>query len=70
MDTTTEVSATPSTRRGKYRHHPAALKRAVVEQTLQPGASVSRIAREHDVNTPPAIHGRPLYAKLSINDFE
>jgi transposase len=26
-------------------------KRRIVEETLQPGASVSRIAREHDINT-------------------
>ncbi len=29
-----------SKRRGPYRHYPLALKRAIVEETLRPGASV------------------------------
>lgn len=36
--------------RGRYKSHSPAFKRAVVEATLLPGASVSRIAREHGVN--------------------
>ena len=37
-------------RRGAYRHHPLALKRSIVEETLQPGASVARIDRQHGIN--------------------
>jgi hypothetical protein len=33
-----------------YRRHNAAFKLALVEQTLQPAASVARIAHEHGVN--------------------
>lgn len=36
--------------RGAYRHHPLALKRSIVEETLQPDASVARIARQHGIN--------------------
>ena len=34
----------------RRRRYDVAFKRAVVEQTLAPGASVARIAREHDIN--------------------
>lgn len=36
--------------RGPYRRHSIEFKRAVVEQSLQPGVSVSRLARRHDIN--------------------
>ena len=36
--------------RSAYRHHPLALKQSIVEETLQPGASVARIARQHGIN--------------------
>ena len=39
-----------SKRRGTDRHHPLALKWAIVEETLQPGASVAQIARKHGAN--------------------
>ena len=42
--------AVAAKRRGAYRHHPLALKRSIVEETLQPGASVARIARQHGIN--------------------
>lgn len=35
--------------RGAYRHHPLALERSIVEETLKPGASVARIARQHGI---------------------
>ena len=52
----TEVSATglvDTERRGstgKRRHWPEVLKRRMVAETLEPGASVSIVARRHDVN--------------------
>jgi transposase len=36
--------------RQRRRRYDAPFKRALVEQTLAPGASVARIAREHDIN--------------------
>jgi transposase len=35
---------------GKRRQWPKALKRRIVTETLEPGASVSVVARRHDVN--------------------
>lgn len=49
MDTNVE-SQLAGKRRGRYQHHSREFKRAVVEQTLEPGASVARIAREHGLN--------------------
>jgi transposase len=39
-----------TTKRGSYRHHTPEFKRAVVQQSLATGVSVSLIAREHNVN--------------------
>jgi len=36
---------------GRRREWPEALKRQMVTETLEPGASVSIVARRHDVNT-------------------
>lgn len=36
-------------------------KRAVVEASLAPGASVSRVAREHDINANQVFLWRTLY---------
>lgn len=47
--------------RGPYRRHPIELKRAVVEQSLQPGASVSRLARQHDINANQIFAWRKAY---------
>lgn len=44
-----------------YRRHSAVFKLALVEQTLQPGASVARIAREHGVNANQVFGWRKLY---------
>lgn len=44
-----------------YRRHSIAFKLALVEQTLQPGASVARIAREHGVNANQVFAWRKLY---------
>ena len=50
-----------SKRRGPYRHHPLARKRAIVEETLQPGASVAQIARKHGVNANQVFLWRKTY---------
>ena len=36
-------------------------RRTIVEETLVPGASVSRVARRHDVNANQVFHWRKLY---------
>ena len=36
-------------------------RRAIVEETLVPGAAVSRVARRHDVNANQVFHWRKLY---------
>ena len=45
----------------KHRWRTKAERRAVVEETLVPGASVSRVARRHDVNANQVFHWRKLY---------
>jgi transposase len=49
MDTIIQSSVRSPNRSG-YRRHTIDFKRAVVEQSLTTGASVSLIAREHDIN--------------------
>ncbi len=48
-------------RRGPYRHHEPAVKRSIVEETLQPGASVARIARKHGINANQVFLWRKAY---------
>jgi transposase len=44
-----------------YQRHSLELKRRIVELTLTPGASVARIAREHDINANQVFNWRKLY---------
>jgi len=60
MDTNSKAVVV-SKRRGAYRHHPPALKRSIVEETLQPGASVARIARQHGINANQVFLWRKAY---------
>jgi len=49
-------------RRGSQRRrHSVEQKRRIVEQTLQPGASVARVARAHEVNANQVFAWRRLY---------
>lgn len=50
-----------SNARGHYRQHPLEFKRALVALSLEPGASVARIAREHGVNANQVFSWRRLY---------
>lgn len=50
MDTNTKPTVSSRPPRGHYRRHTLEFKRQVVLQTLQPGASVARVARLHQVN--------------------
>jgi transposase len=43
-------------------------RREIVEATLQPGASVSRVARRHDVNANQMFHWRKLYREGRLGD--
>lgn len=45
----TDLKQTPEDRPRRRRYDPA-FKQAVVEQTLVPGTSVARVAREHGIN--------------------
>jgi transposase len=60
MDTNSKA-VVASKPRGPYRHHPSALKRSIVEETLQPGASVARIARKHGINANQVFLWRKAY---------
>ena len=45
----------------KLRWRTKAERRAIVEETLLPDTSVSRVARRHDVNANQVFHWRQLY---------
>jgi transposase len=58
MDTNSSASRAT---RGSYRSHSLAFKRAVVEESLQPHASVARVARVHDLNANQVFAWRKAY---------
>lgn len=60
MDTNLQPVISPSAR-GHYRQHPLEFKRALVALSLEPGASVARIARAHGVNANQVFSWRRLY---------
>ena len=60
MDTILDTVA-PARRTGRRPNFPLDFKRQVVEATFQPGASVSLIAREHDVNANLVFRWRHQY---------
>lgn len=60
MDTIIQPVVRPS-KRGSYRRHSDEFKRAVVAQSLQANASVSRIARQHNVNANQVFAWRKLF---------
>ena len=60
MDTILDTVA-PAHRAGRRPNFPLGFKRQVVEATFQPGASVSLIAREHDVNANLVFRWRQQY---------
>ena len=51
VSTTGLVDTKPQSGPTKRRQYPEALKRRMVAETLAPGASVSIVARRHDVNS-------------------
>lgn len=60
MDTIIQSSPGPA-KRSSHRRHPVDFKRAVVEQSLIAGTSVSLVAREHDINANQVFAWRKLY---------
>jgi transposase len=54
--------------RAKKRRRSVEERRKIVEATLQPGASVSRVARRHDVNANQVFHWRKLYREGRLGD--
>jgi transposase len=55
------VAAVTAKDRRKRRFRSTQERRQIVEETLKPGASVSRVARAHDVNTNQVFKWRKLY---------
>jgi transposase len=49
------------TDRATRRRHSAALRRELVERSLQPGASVAALAQEHGINANLLFNWRRLY---------
>jgi transposase len=61
METTGDAGA-------KRKYRSSVERRQIVEETFQPGSSVSRVARAHDINTNQLFHWRKLYreGKLEV----
>lgn len=70
MDTNFQPPISKNTR-GHYRQHPLEFKRTLVALSLEPGASVARIAREHGVNANQVFSWRRLYeqGRLGVPAF-
>ena len=67
MDTIGEVSVSKRGARGR-RRWPEAEKRRIVAETLEPGASVSVVARRHDVNANQVFSWRRQYHEGLLGD--
>jgi transposase len=57
----------PTTDSKRYRRHGLEFKVAIVQQTMQDGASVACIAREHGVNANQVFAWRKLYREGQLN---
>jgi len=67
MDTNSSTIRTAAPRE-PYKHHPPAFKRAIVEESLRPGASVARIAREHGINANQVFLWRKTYREAMLEE--
>jgi transposase len=67
MDTIIQ-SVPRQSKRSEYRQHTVEFKRAVVLQSLVEGASVSRIARAHDVNANQVFAWRKAFNEGRLGD--
>ena len=61
MDTNIQSIKAAIDGHSRYQRHSLEFKRGLVDQTLLPGASVARIAREHGVNANQVFSWRKLY---------
>jgi transposase len=61
MDTNIQSVKAVINGRARYQRHSLEFKRSLVEQTLRPGVSVARIAREHGVNANQVFSWRKLH---------
>ena len=68
MDTNIQSVKAVINGRDRYQRHSLEFKRSLVEQTLRPGASVARIAREHGVNANQVFGWRKLYREGLLGD--
>ena len=68
MDTNTQPSVASRPPRGPYRRHTLEFKRQVVLQTLQPGASVARVARLHQLNANQLFGWRKAFREGLLDD--
>ena len=55
---------------GKKRRRSVEERRRIVEETWHPGASVSRVARHHDVNANQVFYWRKLYREGRLGSTE
>ena len=62
---TTEIMDTTSRVKRRHKVWPEALKREIVAACALPGASVSMVARQYDVNTNQVFTWRKVYAEAS-----
>jgi hypothetical protein len=63
---TTEIMDTTSRVKRRHKVWPEALKREIVAACAVPGASVSMVARQYDVNTNQVFTWRRLYAEAPV----
>jgi len=70
MDTNTKPSLSSRPAREHYRRHTLEFKRQVVLQTLQPGASVARVARLHQVNANQVFGWRKAFREGLLGDHD
>jgi transposase len=68
MGTNSKAGGERAGGRGPYKHHPLAFKRAVVEASLQHGASVARLAREHGINANQIFYWRKLHREGTLGE--
>jgi len=68
MDTTERMLVEESAKAITRRRRSIEEKRRIVEETLRPGASVSRVARRHDVNANQVFHWRQKYREGRLGE--
>src|SRR5215467_3385668 len=68
MDTTERILVKETAKAITRRRRTIEEKRRIVEETLLPGASVSRVARRHDVNANQVFHWRQKYREGRLGE--